>query len=144
MLSSAAKKAVELMGFPDYLIDQVILARFLDKLPAFKDVQELFLKVDEIANDSEKLAELATIYAAHKAKCKLLGELKVFRDLKQENQRLKDRELCRICKIAKLRDGGITFLPCGHFITCEACSSLNTFCVACGTDILHSIRTFLV
>ena len=59
------------------------------------------------------------------------------------NQRLRKRKLCRVCKETELNNSGITFLPCGHFITCEACADKLTNCIACGRMIFGTVRTFL-
>jgi len=63
--------------------------------------------------------------------------------LAQENQKLKDRKLCRACRKVELATSGITFLPCGHFITCEKCSEMFDDCPACGKNIMGTVRTFL-
>ena len=63
--------------------------------------------------------------------------------LVKENQRLKQRKMCRACKKVELATSGITFLPCGHFITCEACSEMFDDCPACGKNIMGTVRTFL-
>ena len=63
--------------------------------------------------------------------------------LARENRRLKERKFCRACKKVELSHSGVTFLPCGHFITCEACSELYDDCPACGKSIMGTVRTFL-
>jgi len=63
--------------------------------------------------------------------------------LARENQRLKERKLCRACRKVELSASGITFLPCGHFITCETCSEMFDDCPACGKNIMGTVRTFL-
>ena len=65
------------------------------------------------------------------------------RKLARENQRLKQRKLCRACKEVELATSGVTFLPCGHFITCETCSEKFDDCPACGKSIMGTVRTFL-
>jgi hypothetical protein len=64
-------------------------------------------------------------------------------DLARENQHLKERKLCRACRKVELATSGITFLPCGHFITCEGCSEMFDDCPACGKNIMGTVRTFL-
>ena len=65
------------------------------------------------------------------------------KDLAWENHRLRQRALCRKCKDKNLAASGVTFLPCGHFIMCEACSDNFEDCPACGKGILGSVKTFL-
>ena len=73
-------------------------------------------------------------------KCKLQEKVK---KLARENQRLKQRKFCRACKEVELATSGVTFLPCGHFITCETCSEKFDDCPACGKSIMGTVRTFL-
>ncbi|KAK7088779.1 hypothetical protein V1264_022656 [Littorina saxatilis] len=63
--------------------------------------------------------------------------------LAAENRKLKDRKVCRACQKVDLAESGITFLPCGHFITCETCSEMFDDCPACGKNIMGTVRTFL-
>lgn len=63
--------------------------------------------------------------------------------LAAENRKLKQRKLCRACRKVELGSSGITFLPCGHFITCETCSEMFDDCPACGKNIMGTVRTFL-
>ena len=60
-----------------------------------------------------------------------------------ENRRLKHRKFCRACKKVDLGVSGVTFLPCGHFITCEECAEKFDDCPACGKPIMGTVRTFL-
>lgn len=66
-----------------------------------------------------------------------------FHTLAAENRRLKEKKLCRVCKKVELAVSGITFLPCGHFITCEHCSESQDDCPACGKNIMGTVRTYL-
>lgn len=63
--------------------------------------------------------------------------------LAKENHKLKQRKMCRACRKVDLASSGVTFLPCGHFITCETCSEMFDDCPACGKSIMGTVRTFL-
>ncbi|XP_076468195.1 uncharacterized protein LOC143299006 [Babylonia areolata] len=63
--------------------------------------------------------------------------------LAKENHQLRQRKMCRACRKVDLATSGITFLPCGHFITCEMCSETFDDCPACGKSIMGTVRTFL-
>nr|KAG5701007.1 hypothetical protein BaRGS_022718 [Batillaria attramentaria] len=63
--------------------------------------------------------------------------------LEKENHKLQHRKLCRMCRKVELATSGITFLPCGHFITCEDCAEKCDDCPACGKNIMGTVRTFL-
>ncbi|KAK7485319.1 hypothetical protein BaRGS_00023418, partial [Batillaria attramentaria] len=58
------------------------------------------------------------------------------RTLTQQNQKLERRKKCRVCRKVDLATSGITFLPCGHFITCEDCAEKCDDCPACGKNIM--------
>ncbi|XP_076462864.1 uncharacterized protein LOC143295177 [Babylonia areolata] len=65
------------------------------------------------------------------------------RRLAEEKRRLTQRKMCRACRQVELSSSGVTFLPCGHFITCEVCSETFKDCPACGKVIMATVRTFL-
>ncbi|XP_017799080.1 PREDICTED: putative inhibitor of apoptosis [Habropoda laboriosa] len=60
--------------------------------------------------------------------------------LEEENRRLKEARLCKICMD---REVAIVFLPCGHLATCIYCAPSLTYCPMCRQEILATIRTFL-
>jgi len=64
-------------------------------------------------------------------------------ELVRENQKLKERKRCRACRKVELTTSGVTYLPCGHFVTCEHCSELFDDCPSCGINIMGTVRTFL-
>ncbi|XP_077525638.1 death-associated inhibitor of apoptosis 2-like [Haemaphysalis longicornis] len=61
-------------------------------------------------------------------------------DLAEENLRLKEQRLCKVCLDAEV---GVLFLPCGHLVACPACASALTSCAVCRREILGMVRTFL-
>ncbi|GAB0095661.1 hypothetical protein DMENIID0001_110660 [Sergentomyia squamirostris] len=56
-----------------------------------------------------------------------------------ENENLKESKLCKICLS---EDASMAFVPCGHFITCETCSSTVQTCPVCRKHIDKSIKIF--
>ncbi|XP_076459436.1 uncharacterized protein LOC143292767 [Babylonia areolata] len=65
------------------------------------------------------------------------------RELAKVNRQLLQRQKCRGCREVALSSSGVTFLPCGHFLTCESCSEMYDDCPACGKAIMATVRTFL-
>ncbi|XP_032688139.1 baculoviral IAP repeat-containing protein 7 isoform X2 [Odontomachus brunneus] len=65
---------------------------------------------------------------------------KDYEALQEENRRLKEARLCKICMD---NDVAIAFLPCGHLATCIFCAPSLTFCPMCRIMIRASVRTFL-
>ena len=73
-----------------------------------------------------------------------------FETLKQENERLKAKlkkneqpaPESRLCAICLEKEPEITFLPCGHFVTCVNCAPCNKNCPICRKPIKGSVRTY--
>lgn len=60
--------------------------------------------------------------------------------LKLENKHLKDRQLCRNCRVKAV---SVTLLPCGHYAFCYDCGQSFTSCPICRKTILADVRTYL-
>lgn len=97
-----------------------------------------------VSKDSARLSaempQAAGLEQASEHRAKLQEKVQ---SLAKENQQLRKRKMCRACRKVELATSGITFLPCGHFITCEACSEMFDDCPACGKNIMGTVRTFL-
>ncbi|KAK7484271.1 hypothetical protein BaRGS_00024520 [Batillaria attramentaria] len=62
------------------------------------------------------------------------------RVLREENQKLKERQTCRHCRE---RPVSLTLLPCGHFCFCQECGSTFHACPICRKTILADVRTIV-
>lgn len=60
--------------------------------------------------------------------------------LEEENRRLKDARLCKICLDDEV---GVVFLPCGHLVTCVQCANSVNQCPMCRNVIKGFVRTYL-
>lgn len=60
--------------------------------------------------------------------------------LREENRKLKEARLCKICMDNEL---AIVFLPCGHLATCDNCIPALTTCPLCRLKIRAYVRIFL-
>ncbi|XP_011298332.1 apoptosis 2 inhibitor [Fopius arisanus] len=60
--------------------------------------------------------------------------------LEEENRRLKEARLCKICMD---REVSVVFLPCGHLATCVHCAPSLADCPMCRQEIRATVRTFL-
>lgn len=60
--------------------------------------------------------------------------------IKDENQRLKDERVCKICRD---KDSDMTFLPCGHMVSCQECAASLNKCPMCRIPIKKKVRTYL-
>lgn len=60
--------------------------------------------------------------------------------LREENRKLKEARLCKICMD---RDLAVVFLPCGHLATCIFCAPSLAYCPMCRVKIYANVRIFL-
>ncbi|CAL1536905.1 unnamed protein product [Lymnaea stagnalis] len=60
--------------------------------------------------------------------------------VERENELL---EISRTCTLCKTNPRGVTFLPCGHFITCLECAGPIFVCSVCRKNILATVDTYL-
>ncbi|XP_013394174.1 baculoviral IAP repeat-containing protein 7-A-like [Lingula anatina] len=60
--------------------------------------------------------------------------------LRQENELLKEQRICKICKV---RDAEVVFLPCAHLVSCNPCSPSLRKCPVCGSKIRDTVKTYL-
>lgn len=60
--------------------------------------------------------------------------------LAEENRMLKEQRQCKVCMD---KDACITFVPCGHLISCDECYSTLRLCPMCRAVIESTLRTFI-
>ena len=58
-------------------------------------------------------------------------------------QSLKEQGCAGLCKVCLENERNITFLPCGHFISCEHCSYSLKKCPFCRKRIEGQLKTFM-
>ncbi|XP_046558127.1 baculoviral IAP repeat-containing protein 2-like [Haliotis rubra] len=63
----------------------------------------------------------------------------VLENIMDENSRIKDRYLCKICMESPVR---VTFMPCGHLACCGPCSMAVSSCPICRTPIQGCVRSY--
>merc|ERR1711860_354736 len=61
-------------------------------------------------------------------------------DLEQENRRLKEARICKICMDQEI---GVVFLPCGHLICCVQCAPSLKDCPLCRQPIHGTVKTYM-
>ncbi|KAL3883108.1 hypothetical protein ACJMK2_029401 [Sinanodonta woodiana] len=60
--------------------------------------------------------------------------------LKEENQRLRDMSICKICMD---NVSCIVFLPCGHMVCCASCSPAMRKCPICRVLVRTAVNAFM-
>ena len=70
-------------------------------------------------------------------KCKLLTRKST--QLSEENLKLKQERLCKICFD---REATFVLIPCGHFVSCNLCSSSLSNCPICRSNIKEFVKTY--
>ncbi|XP_060863700.1 putative inhibitor of apoptosis isoform X1 [Metopolophium dirhodum] len=102
------------------------------------DINESVFVADSIhSNQSNdiQIKEEANVPSNESANIKLSHS-----DLEEENRRLKEARLCKICLDQEL---GVVMLPCAHLVACITCASSLPDCPLCRQTIKATVRTFL-
>ena len=60
--------------------------------------------------------------------------------LKEENRRLKEERMCKICTDKEI---SIVLIPCGHFISCNHCAPSFSRCPLCRSKIKDFVKTYI-
>lgn len=87
----------------------------------------------------EKLANVSLRHSSNEAIDLIRGE-PLHMTLEEENRRLKDARLCKICMDEEV---GVLYVPCAHLVTCLQCAQSITSCPLCRKEINGFIKTFL-
>lgn len=72
--------------------------------------------------------------------CAIYNKFYFHLDLEEENRKLKEARLCKICLDQEL---GVVMLPCAHLVACITCASSLPDCPLCRQTIKATVRTFL-
>lgn len=134
------KAACVEMGISELIVQQAIDLHVLAQGENYSDVCTLYLAAEHLKNTSGNQVIPLTLTLPSPSTLQSTKNPERVRVLAKENQKLKDRKLCRACRKVEL---AVTFLPCGHFITCGKCSEMLDDCPACGKHILVRVKTFL-
>ena len=60
-------------------------------------------------------------------------------ELEAEVKRLRNESTCKICKVT---EHCIVFLPCSHLVCCDNCARLTDTCPICSENICETVRVF--
>ena len=101
---------------------------------------------DSIEQENRNLKVSQSFYEAIRQENEILRQkLKENEKSMKENaelkQKLKESE-SRICKICMEEEVQITFLPCGHLMSCVNCAPALKNCPICRRSIKGSVRTY--
>lgn len=103
--------------------------------PSMNNVDPIKNECIAAVNDGSDMKKPKTIFADDL--CKLLSEKSI--QLRDENRKLKEERLCKICSDRQIT---IVLLPCGHFVSCDYCSSSFSNCPICRTNIKEFVKTY--
>ncbi|KAL8609849.1 hypothetical protein ACOMHN_020684 [Nucella lapillus] len=163
---SVAEEVALAMGVPKIIVDLVKASQRLEQGTSIKNASEFYAAAENLIKHPEEQARMAKLIEAEQVQKEVESRDLVSRKVKEastesrpledeaqlkekvkqlaeENHKLSKRKMCRACRKVDLASSGITFLPCGHFITCETCSERFDDCPACGKSIMGTVRTFL-
>ncbi|KAL8617780.1 hypothetical protein ACOMHN_062534 [Nucella lapillus] len=164
--ASVAEEVALAMGIPHIVVETVKAFHILEHGTDFTDASEFYAAAENLIKHPEEQTRIAKLLEDEQTKKVIQSKDLVanmvkeaqsgvnssqdeahlrekVKQLAEENRRLKKRKICRACRKVDLASSGITFLPCGHFLTCETCSERFDDCPACGKSIMGTVRTFL-
>lgn len=154
-VTRALKRRMEDVGEPYVNVTQLIEAvlhdqlmedhtRFDNNTPTSSslELKTLFNQVMQSANNStsKKTTQESDSAESKYDKKKMDNESDDITSLREENRKLKEARLCKICMDNEL---AIVFLPCGHLATCDNCIPALTTCPLCRLKIRAYVRIFL-
>ena len=56
---------------------------------------------------------------------------------------LRELESSRNCKLCGREPANVVFIPCGHLVTCDACSARRRNCPVCQSFIREKVRSYI-
>lgn len=153
-VTRALKRRMEEVGEPYTNVTQLIEAVLHDQLmedhtrldnstptSSSLELKTLFNQVMQSANNSTKrITQESDIAESKHDKKEMDNESDEIMSLREENRKLKEARLCKICMDNEL---AIVFLPCGHLATCDNCIPALTTCPLCRLKIRAYVRIFL-
>ncbi|CAG5130383.1 unnamed protein product [Candidula unifasciata] len=108
------------------------------------DLPDIVCDGTETSRHADELQNTQATESKPAKKPRTLTEAEMFQFtfslLEMEHQLLEKSRLCHGCH-QKPRE--VTFLPCGHFITCADCAEPMYVCPLCDKSILATVNTFL-
>ncbi|XP_012523341.1 putative inhibitor of apoptosis [Monomorium pharaonis] len=153
----ALKKRMERVGKPymdvvqliqDVLHDQVTEEdNMLEESTSSSPTSELNNLFDQVTmqitanSTNENNTQQSNVFERNFEKRKMDNEeLDDLMSLREENRKLKEARLCKVCMD---HDLAVVFLPCGHLATCNHCAPVLTNCPLCRLQIRAYVRIFL-
>lgn len=143
-VKKALKKRIEEVGIPythpDQLIEDVLCGQIMEE--STKKQTSNIEKYNNIKKNEYKEHstenEVSMIFN-HTANRKTNVNFNEITSLEEENRKLKEARLCKICMD---REIAIVFLPCGHLATCVYCAPSLTYCLMCRQEIKAIINSW--
>ncbi|KAL6442673.1 hypothetical protein ACFW04_002645 [Cataglyphis niger] len=152
-VTKALKRRMEEVGEPYVNVTQLIEAvlhdqlmedhtRFDNNIPTSSslELKTLFNQIMQSASNSTSETQVSNTAENKHDKKETDNESDDIMSLQEENRKLKEARLCKICMDNEL---AIVFLPCGHLATCDNCTPALTTCPLCRLKIRAYVRIFL-
>ncbi|KAM0732845.1 Baculoviral IAP repeat-containing protein 2 [Formica fusca] len=154
-VTRALKRRMEEVGEPYINVTQLIEAVLHDQLmedhtrldnhtptSSSLELKTLFNQVMQSVKNStsKKTTQVSNAAESKHDKKETDNESDDIMSLREENRKLKEARLCKICMDNEL---AIVFLPCGHLATCDNCIPALTTCPLCRLKIRAYVRIFL-
>ncbi|XP_045195482.2 baculoviral IAP repeat-containing protein 7-A-like isoform X1 [Mercenaria mercenaria] len=138
--SIAAQSCIEI-GYTDHMVQKAIdiyTNKYGKNDFKGKDLCEILFELEEnpeaIDTYKEDQSQIAQVDSDT-----LNEDIEPLETLVEENQRLKENQMCKICLDSR---ADIIFLPCGHMVSCPQCAPALTKCPVCRKTVNGHIKAF--
>lgn len=141
-LDSAAAQSCLQMGFTESMVEKSIAIYMKtngkDDFKG-KDLCEILFALEDDPNLSVAAEYQKEDNKNETDNCITNEEIEPLDSLLEENQRLKENRMCKICLDKK---SDVLFLPCGHMVCCPQCAPALVKCPVCRKQINGHVKTF--
>ncbi|BFZ24930.1 hypothetical protein BsWGS_27969 [Bradybaena similaris] len=132
-------KAVLRLDIPKKFVKKAIRQTLAERGEDFTNEAALLEAMFGVSKQSDHNARATKELRASTDGAAALTTSKNFSKLAEENQKLKEQKLCKICLD---EDACVAFIPCGHLV-CSSCAPALSLCPICRAKITGTIRTYM-
>ncbi|CAG5118256.1 unnamed protein product [Candidula unifasciata] len=132
-------KAVLRLDIPKKFVKKAIRQRLTDKGQDFTNETALLEAVFGLSKKSGQDLGTTKKLRVPTYGASASSTSKNFLLLAEENQKLKEQKMCKICLD---EDACVAFIPCGHLV-CSSCAPALALCPICRAKITSTIRTYM-
>lgn len=141
MTSSDLVKNARDMGFPDDQIRKALQKQYQVKEREFSNIEELLETLNNI--EGEEVAERNTYLTSSQTLQQTNNPIHIPSSNEEQQNRIKQLEEEKKCKICLDEISNVVFVPCGHLSTCVSCAQRVSNCPICRSYVRQKIKTYI-